>query len=73
LQADLVVTLTVENESAATADAVEVLTERWPASKVARLLSSWQIGLSDYLELCEEMSADETVESLYDAASQPGH
>ena len=39
-QPDLIMTLTVENESAATAKAVEVLMERLPTSKVARLLSS---------------------------------
>jgi hypothetical protein len=66
-------TLTVEDESAATAEAVAVLMERLPASKVARLLSSWQMGRADYLNLREELFADETVESLYDAASQPGH
>ena len=66
-------TLTVENESAATAEAVEVLMERLPASKIARLLSSWQMGRTDYLKLCEELFANETIESLYDAASQPGH
>ena len=73
MQPDLIMTLTVENESAATAEAVEVLMERLPASKVARLLASWQMGRADYLKLREELFADETVESLYDAASQPGH
>ena len=56
--------VTVQNESATTAEAVEVLLERLPASKVARLLSSWQIGQGDYLKLRDELFADETVESL---------
>lgn len=60
--------VTVPNESAATAEAVEVLMERLPASKVARLLSSWQVGQSDYLKLREELFANETVESLCQAA-----
>ena len=60
--------LSVENESATTAEAVEVLMERLPASKVARLLSSWQVGQTDYLKLRDELFAGETVEKLYDAA-----
>ena len=66
-------TLTVENESVTTAEAVAVLLERLPASKVARLLSSWQMGQADYLKLREELFAGETVESLFAAASQSGH
>ena len=66
-------TLTVENESAATAEAVEVLMERLPASKVARLLSSWQMGRADYLKLREELFTGESVETLYAAADgEPG-
>ena len=68
--------VTVQNESATTAEAVEILMERLPASKVARLLSSWQIGQGDYLKLRDELFAGETVESLCaqaktGAASQP--
>ncbi len=62
--------LIVENESATTAEAVEVLMERLPASKVARLLSSWQVGQADYLKLRDELFAGETVESLYEAAGK---
>jgi hypothetical protein len=65
--------VTVPNESATTAEAVEVLLERLAASKVARLLSSWQIGQGDYLKMREELFASETVESLYQAASADGH
>ena len=61
--------MTVQNESAATAEAVEVLMERLPASKVVRLLSSWQIGQGDYLKLRDELFAGETVESLFDKAN----
>jgi hypothetical protein len=61
--------VTVPNESATTAEAVEVLMERLPASKVARLLSSWQIGQGDYLKVREELFVNETVESLYQQAS----
>jgi hypothetical protein len=64
--------VTVPNESTTTAEAVEVLMERLPPSKVARLLSSWQIGQGDYLKLREELFASETVESLFQAASANG-
>jgi hypothetical protein len=64
--------VTVPNEFATTAEAVEVLLERLPASKVARLLSSWQIGQGDYLKLREELFAGEAVESLYQQASANG-
>ena len=60
--------VTVPNESATTAEAVEVLTERLPASKVARLLSSWQIGQGDYLKMRDELFAGETVDTLFDKA-----
>jgi hypothetical protein len=59
----------VPNESATTAEAVDVLIERLPASKVARLLSSWQIGQGDYLKLREELFSGETVETLYETAN----
>jgi hypothetical protein len=59
----------VPNESATTAEAIEVLMERLPASKVARVLSSWQVGQGDYLKLREELFPGETVEGLYQAAS----
>ena len=45
--------------------------ERLPASKVARLLSAWQMGQGDYLKLREEVFAGETVESLCAAAGHP--
>lgn len=64
--------VTVPNESATTAEAVEVLMERLPVSKVARVLSSWQVGQGDYLKLREELFAGETVEKLYRAAGAPG-
>jgi hypothetical protein len=68
--------VTVQNESATTAEAVEVLMERLPASKVARLLSSWQIGQGDYLKLRDELFVRETVQGLYDqakaASANPG-
>jgi hypothetical protein len=58
--------VTVQKESATTAEAVGVLMERLPAAKVARLLSSWQIGQGDYLKMRDEFFAGETVDSLYE-------
>jgi len=46
--------------------------ERLPVSKVARLLSSWQMGQADYLKLREELFAGETVETLCEAVRQSG-
>jgi hypothetical protein len=53
---------------AAITEAVEVLMERLPAAKVARLLFSWQIGQGDYLKMRDELFAGETVDSLYEKA-----
>jgi hypothetical protein len=44
--------------------------ERLPASKVARLLSTWQLGQGDYVGMRDELFASETVESLYEQAPQ---
>ncbi len=60
--------MTVQNGSATAAEAVEVLMERLSASKVVRLLSSWQIGQGDYLKLRDELFSGETVDSLFDKA-----
>jgi hypothetical protein len=64
--------LTVQNESATTADTLELLMEKMLASKVRRLLFSWQIGQGDYLKLREELFAHETVESLIELAKATG-
>ena len=64
--------LTVPNESATTAEAVQLLMERLPPSKVARLLSSWQIGQGDYLKIRDELFAGETVERLFQEADVTG-
>lgn len=60
--------MTVENEFAMIAEAIEVLMERLPPSKVARLLSAWQFGQGDYLKLREGLFAGESVETLARAA-----
>lgn len=58
--------VTVQSESAIAAEAVEVLMERLPASKVARLLSSWKIRQGDYLKQRDELFAGESLDSLFD-------
>ena len=63
--------VTVPSESATAAEAVEVLMEKLRPSKVARLLSSWQVGQGDYLKLRDDLFRGETVESLYQAAKAP--
>lgn len=60
--------LKVPNELAITSEAIEVLMEQLPASKVARLLSSWQIGTGDYLSLRGQLFENESVESLFEKA-----
>ncbi len=61
-----------EDGSATTAEAVQVLMERLPASEVARLLSSWQTRQGDYLKLREELLNGETADIPYQAASAKG-
>jgi hypothetical protein len=62
--------LTVENESSATAEAVAVLMEQMPASKVARILSSWQLGTGDYVAMRDQLFANTSVEQLLAQAQQ---
>ncbi len=64
--------LKVESEFATAAEAVQVLMEHLPASKIARLLASWQVGQGDYARMRDEMFAGETVGSLFRAAEKPG-
>ncbi len=55
----------IEPEQTAIEEATAILLERMSPSKVARLLSAWQVGHGDYLALREKLFAGETVESLY--------
>ena len=61
-------TIEVESEQAIIEEAVTILLERMPASKVARILAAWQVGRGDYLALREKLFAGETVDSLYEKA-----
>jgi hypothetical protein len=55
----------IETEQTAIEEATAILLERMPPSKVARLLSAWQVGHGDYLALREKLFAGDTVDSLY--------
>ena len=58
----------IDTEQAAVEEATGILLERMPPSKVARLLSAWQVGHGDYLALRDKLFAGETVDSLYQKA-----
>ena len=64
----------IEKEVVAVEEAAAILLERMPPSKVARLLSAWQVGHGDYLALRDKLFAGETVDSLYQQAkAASGH
>ena len=43
-----IMSIVVESDRKSLREAVAILLERMPASKVARLLSAWQVGFGDY-------------------------
>jgi hypothetical protein len=55
----------IETEQATVEEAAAILLERMPLSKVARLLSAWQVGHGDHLVQREKLFAGETVDSLF--------
>jgi hypothetical protein len=58
----------VENELATIEEAISLLMEHMPPSKVARILAAWQIGTGDYLKVRERLFEGETVEGLFKKA-----
>lgn len=56
----------VENDQAIVEEAIGILLERMPASKVARLCAVWQLGRGDYLKHRETLFPGETVDTLFD-------
>jgi hypothetical protein len=58
----------VQNEQATIEEAVAILLERMPASKVARLLCAWQAGRGNYMSWRDTTFAKETVDGLYEKA-----
>jgi len=63
------VSIEVESEQATVEEAVTVLLERMPPSKVARLLSAWRVGRGDYVQWRDKLFPGETVESLCQKAT----
>ena len=55
----------VENDQAIVEEAISILLERMPASKVARLCAVWQLGRGDYLKHRESLFKGESVDSLF--------
>ena len=60
--------ITVENELATIEEATAILLEKMPASKVARLLATLQVGTGDYVKTRDQLFAGETVDTLFDQA-----
>ena len=60
--------ITVENGIAAIEEAAAILVERMPASKVARLLATLQVGTGNYVKTRDPLFAGETVDTLFDQA-----
>ena len=58
----------IETEQASVEEAAAIFLERMSPSKVARLLSAWQVGHGDYLALRDKLFAGETVDGLYEKA-----
>lgn len=58
----------VENDQAIIEEALNILLEKMPASKVARLCAVWQLGQGDYLKHRERLFSGETVDTLYTKA-----
>lgn len=64
-------TVDVPSEAATTGEAVELLIDGMSPSKVARVLSSWQIGHGDYTRLRAELFEGESVETLIRGLQNP--
>lgn len=60
--------IVVESEQETVKAAMDILLKQMPASKVARLLSAWQIGRGNYAIARRKLFANETVDSLFEKA-----
>ena len=60
--------ITVASELVAIEEATAILLEKMPASKVARLLATLQVGNGDYVKTRDQLFAGETVDSLFEQA-----
>lgn len=59
----------IETEQQLKEEAFAILRQHLPPHKVARLLSIWQIGKGDYVQDRDALFAGETVESLFEKAT----
>lgn len=50
-------------------EALDVLMQHMPASKVARLLSALQVGKGDYIGIREKLFAGESVDDIFKKAA----
>jgi hypothetical protein len=50
----------VQNEQETIREAISVLLERMPPSKVARVLAFWRVGRGDYLAIKDKLFEGET-------------
>lgn len=57
-------TLTIEKEEAVTDEALRILMQQLPPSKLARVMAAWQIGSGDYTRERDRLFPDDTVASL---------
>ncbi|MEI9892439.1 MAG: hypothetical protein WDN28_00555 [Chthoniobacter sp.] len=60
--------ITVDSDLANLEEAAAILLEKMPASKVARLLATLQVGTGDYVTTRDQLFAGETVDSLFEQA-----
>ena len=58
-----------EAELSTIEEAITILLDQMPASKVARLLATLQVGTGDYGKTRDQLFAGETVDSLFNQAN----
>jgi hypothetical protein len=54
----------VTSDAEITEEAIQILLQKMPASKVARVLAAWKIGSGDYLAGRDQLFAGATIDSL---------
>ena len=64
--------LTVGNDLDTLQEAITILSERMPPSKIVRLLAALQVGRGDYTRTRERLFEGETVDDLFAAARALG-
>ena len=61
--------ITVENDIATIEEATDILLEKMPPSKVARLLANLRVGAGDYVKTREQLFIGDTVATLFEEAA----